>query len=244
MKQKIEQHPHNPTLAAAEGDAAQSNMASPLKNNPPSSTFRFLGRLEQTDSDPNPFELDESDVVWSSDLSDSGDVQSHSQPTAFNSPTSLPYQLYHHHQFHPQQYGLSAALPDDHRPLVRRKSTLNPSLSAASAARMVPPLSPHRSEGSNGSAVAGRFPQSAPVNVPVWPKKVGGFGASNSGRFDDIDEDDLEEEEEEEMVPPHEIVARSHVTTFSVFEGVGRTLKGRDLRCVRNAVFQKTGFID
>ncbi|KAL0304455.1 UNVERIFIED_CONTAM: hypothetical protein Sradi_6313600 [Sesamum radiatum] len=56
-------------------------------------------------------------------------------------------------------------------------------------------------------------------------------------------EDDGEVEGEEEMVPPHVIVARSHVT-FSVFEGAGRTLKGRDLRRVRNAVFQKTGFID
>ncbi|CAA6656363.1 unnamed protein product [Spirodela intermedia] len=43
---------------------------------------------------------------------------------------------------------------------------------------------------------------------------------------------------------PHLIVARSHSTTFSVFEGVGRTLKGRDLRRVRNAVFQKTGFLE
>ncbi|KAI3705874.1 hypothetical protein L1987_76123 [Smallanthus sonchifolius] len=42
------------------------------------------------------------------------------------------------------------------------------------------------------------------------------------------------------MIPPHEIVARSYVT-FSVFEGAGRTPKGRDLCRVRNAVFQKTG---
>lgn len=56
-------------------------------------------------------------------------------------------------------------------------------------------------------------------------------------------EDDDEAAGEMEMVPPHLIVARSHVT-FSVFEGAGRTLKGRDLRRVRNAVFQKTGFID
>ena len=52
------------------------------------------------------------------------------------------------------------------------------------------------------------------------------------------------DDEEEEMVPPHVIVARSHVTNFSVFEGVGRTLKGRDLRRVRNDVLQKTGFLD
>lgn len=54
--------------------------------------------------------------------------------------------------------------------------------------------------------------------------------------------------DEEEMLPPHEIVARgsgvSPNTTFSVLEGVGRTLKGRDLRRVRNAVLYRTGFLD
>ena len=59
----------------------------------------------------------------------------------------------------------------------------------------------------------------------------------------DFDEAEDDSDEEEEIVPPHVIMARSHVT-FSVFEGAGRTLKGRDLRRVRNAVFQKTGFID
>lgn len=90
---------------------------------------------------------------------------------------------------------------------------------------------------------AGRFHQSAPVNVPAWPKKkkLGEF--DNLERLEEVDNEREEEDEEEEMVPPHVIVARSHVT-FSVFEGVGRTLKGRDLRSVRNAVFQKTGFID
>ncbi|CAD5171230.1 unnamed protein product [Musa acuminata subsp. malaccensis] len=31
---------------------------------------------------------------------------------------------------------------------------------------------------------------------------------------------------------------------FSVLKGAGRTLKGRDLRRVRNVVLQKTGFLD
>ncbi|KAK1324831.1 hypothetical protein QJS10_CPA01g02443 [Acorus calamus] len=104
----------------------------------------------------------------------------------------------------------------------RRK---DPSASAAVAARAIPPPRAAVSE-------------SAPVNVPAWPK----------GRFHveaEVEaEMDLEEEEEMMMLPPHEIVARSQLTTFSVFEGVGRTLKGRDLHRVRNAVFQKTGFLD
>lgn len=50
------------------------------------------------------------------------------------------------------------------------------------------------------------------------------------------------------MLPPHEIVARnsalSPALACSVLEGVGRTLKGRDLRQVRNAVWRQTGFLD
>ncbi|KAL8555789.1 hypothetical protein ACS0TY_003560 [Phlomoides rotata] len=85
-----------------------------------------------------------------------------------------------------------------------------------------------------------RFLQSVPVKIPVWPK-----GEITNGKLTGFDEaeDDEGEGEEEEMVPPHVIVARSHVT-FLVFEGAGRTLKGRDLRRIRNAVLQKIGFID
>jgi len=66
--------------------------------------------------------------------------------------------------------------------------------------------------------------------------------------FDDNDEDeDGEEDEDEEMVPPHEFVARnsdqSPMLAYSVLEGIGRTLKGRDMRQVRNAVWRQTGFL-
>lgn len=74
--------------------------------------------------------------------------------------------------------------------------------------------------------------------MPVWPEGSFDKGSDKLGFFYEDDE------REEEMLPPHEIVARSQIATFSVFEGLGRTLKGRDLRRVRNAVWQKTGFLD
>lgn len=81
--------------------------------------------------------------------------------------------------------------------------------------------------------------QSAPMNVPVLLKK------NRNGVMADLDDYD---EGDDEMLPPHEIVARGSgvtpTTTFSVLEGVGRTLKGRDLRQVRNAIWRKTGFLD
>ncbi|KAK1266083.1 hypothetical protein QJS04_geneDACA015345 [Acorus gramineus] len=76
---------------------------------------------------------------------------------------------------------------------------------------------------------------SLPVSIPHWSRR------NNS------DEDD-DEEDEDEMVPPHEYLARQFalngIVSLSVHEGIGRTLKGRDLRRVRNAIWQKTGFQD
>ncbi|KAK7387093.1 hypothetical protein VNO78_27597 [Psophocarpus tetragonolobus] len=62
------------------------------------------------------------------------------------------------------------------------------------------------------------------------------------------DDDEEEEDEYDTKLPPHEFIARrlarSQISSFSVFEGVGRTLKGRDLSKVRNAVLTKTGFLE
>ena len=82
--------------------------------------------------------------------------------------------------------------------------------------------------------------QSAPVNVPDWSKVS---GLKSTPLFTN---DDSEDEQIEKMVPPHELMAReySQSVTFSVYEGVGRTLRGRDLTGVRTAVLRQTGFLD
>ncbi|XP_077234309.1 uncharacterized protein LOC143876486 [Tasmannia lanceolata] len=126
--------------------------------------------------------------------------------------------------FRPEKFGLSGVFSEDHHhPLVQR----NPSFTAA---RTIPPV-PRPEEFSGQSPV--KFNQSAPVNVPVFFK--GNSGKEKLGFFDEGDG---------EMIPPHEMIARSQMGTFSVFEGVGRTFKGRDLRRVRNTVWQKTGFLE
>ncbi|WMV35811.1 hypothetical protein MTR67_029196 [Solanum verrucosum] len=86
---------------------------------------------------------------------------------------------------------------------------------------------------------------SLPVNVPDWSKilkdEYREYGRRDSD--DDLDDDDLDN-----RIPPHEFLAkqleRTRIASFSVHEGVGRTLKGRDLSRVRNAIWEKTGFQD
>ncbi|XP_062209599.1 protein S40-7-like [Phragmites australis] len=84
--------------------------------------------------------------------------------------------------------------------------------------------------------------QSAPVMVPVWPGRAARPGEDGRGARKADESDD--EEGEAEMMPPHVVAARRHARSSSVLEGAGRTLKGRDLRRVRNAVLRQTGFLD
>ncbi|XP_050368083.1 uncharacterized protein LOC126786332 isoform X2 [Argentina anserina] len=135
--------------------------------------------------------------------------------------------------------------------------------------RMIPRASRHNYgsgssyRSSNNTHEAKIVQQSAPVHIPNWSEaygqksKKGSQNSSWHNERDDADDDEAgdcddenEEEEDEYDVkePPHEFLARrlarSQISSFSVFEGAGRTLKGRDLSKVRNAVLTKTGFLE
>ncbi|KAI4342913.1 hypothetical protein MLD38_027477 [Melastoma candidum] len=109
-------------------------------------------------------------------------------------------------------------------------------LCVAAAPRIVNQLG-GRDEGAASSPRGGKKACSAPVNVPDWSKIY---------RVDSVESmhgSDEEEGEGQEMVPPHEYLAKSRkIAAESVFEGVGRTLKGREMRRVRDAVWSRTGF--
>ncbi|XP_047324443.1 uncharacterized protein LOC124927974 [Impatiens glandulifera] len=80
---------------------------------------------------------------------------------------------------------------------------------------------------------------SVPVDVPEWSKR----------RSVDVDVD-VDLFGDGVVVPPHVLVAReldnnkATAVAYSVYEGLGRTLKGRDLSKVRNAIWEITGFQD
>ncbi|XP_009367072.2 uncharacterized protein LOC103956768 [Pyrus x bretschneideri] len=90
-------------------------------------------------------------------------------------------------------------------------------------------------------------PSSLPVGIPDWSKIL--RDEYREKRRSEDDEADGEDDVEGGMrIPPHELLARqmarTRIASFSVHEGVGRTLKGRDLSRVRNAIWEKTGFED
>ncbi|KAK4724823.1 hypothetical protein R3W88_027602 [Solanum pinnatisectum] len=79
--------------------------------------------------------------------------------------------------------------------------------------------------------------RSLPINIPDWSKILG-----DKKKNDDIR--DKEEVDADTWIPPHEYLAKKRGASFSVHEGVGRTLKGRDLSRVRDAIWKQTGFED
>ncbi|XP_057805430.1 protein S40-4-like [Salvia miltiorrhiza] len=86
-----------------------------------------------------------------------------------------------------------------------------------------------------------RLPRSLPVNIPDWSKILGGECRRLAG---DDEYGDEVEGEQNDRIPPHEYLARTRGASLSVHEGEGRTLKGRDLSRVRNAIWKQIGFED
>ncbi|CAI9097685.1 OLC1v1034155C1 [Oldenlandia corymbosa var. corymbosa] len=226
------------------------------------SSDRFLGVFSPTKQAPalgesgDDFiagdELNEDDVFWNGDFN-----EPHGRSSSPAAVTNV------RHPFRqPDKFGILAALSSDNRnpnqPLLQRKSSLSPSTTSfihktppsasptptqpSPFSRPIPSIpKPHNFNSYSQSMPGRKFQQSAPMNVPIMPRKP------RNGSLADVDIDD--DDAEDEMLPPHEIVARgsaarSPKTTFSVLEGAGRTLKGRDLRQVRNAIWRQTGFLD
>ena len=84
---------------------------------------------------------------------------------------------------------------------------------------------------------------SAPLKIP------GCYNMQDSNNGDDyVAENEEDDDDEETMVPPHEYMAkkmaRTRSASHSMCEGIGRTLKGRDLCKLRNAILTQTGFLE
>ncbi|XP_057960628.1 protein S40-7-like [Malania oleifera] len=145
------------------------------------------------------------------------------------------------------------------------KDYFGSSSSSSSSSAWTKPTAPRKvPRANNPSSHGAKVVQqsSVPVEIPDWSKIYGkksskgsrdGSHSLEGGETSDCvayhdDEDDDDGGEDEEMVPPHEWIARklarNQISSFSVCEGVGRTLKGRDLRKVRNAILTKTGFLE
>ncbi|CAH8386066.1 unnamed protein product [Eruca vesicaria subsp. sativa] len=86
---------------------------------------------------------------------------------------------------------------------------------------------------------------SLPVNVPDWCKILGDETLRKQVSNEEADGDDVAAcGGEARRVPPHELLASRRNASFSVHEGAGRTLKGRDLSRVRNTIFKIRGIED
>lgn len=119
-----------------------------------------------------------------------------------------------------------------------------------------PVIIPRREPGREENSKRRLRYRSAPVNIPefsqmIWKQKkneINGWRRSHGIVDDNSDENEDSDGRDFEWIPPHELVARqlaqSEIAEMSVYEGIGRTLKGRDLSQVRTAVLTRTGFIE
>ncbi|KAL7154098.1 hypothetical protein ABFS83_04G212000 [Erythranthe nasuta] len=209
----------------------------------PQSAERFLGILQppsSTSTTPPPLELSEHDIFTTLSASSS---PSPTHPN-FNSDPKR------------SNRGILAALNSDSkaisdsgsdaRPVFNHKASASASLSSSlsispatstSSRIMIPRPPPPQADRSHLRN------QSAPVNIPAMPAAL----RRRARDFVDVVSEGEEEDGDSGVIlPPHEVVAARHspMLACSVMEGAGRTLKGRDLRQVRNAIWRKTGFID
>ncbi|KAL8213808.1 hypothetical protein R6Q57_003257 [Mikania cordata] len=207
---------------------------------PPSSSGVISGGSSVVGDD-----FSEDDVFWTGDFAEPkrqslDSVKGNNwSPNGIGNPQSFRQQ---------DKFGILAALPEENsrkpnRSVMNRRNPtiVSPTTPNPSSSRLIPSIPrPNKLDRDLSQSMPVKFRQSAPVNVPIFTRKP-----RIGGELADVD---IGEDDEEEMLPPHEIVARgsskSPHTTFSVLEGAGRTLKGRDLRLVRNAVWHKTGFLD
>ena len=165
-------------------------------------------------------------------------------------------------------------IQDDHSsPRMRKKlfaasgssSSTWLNISTSTAPRMIPKRGNNTPKTTNNEAKAVVVQQSsAPMEIPDWSKiyrKNGktsntdhdhdhhdhGYGGDDVD-YNDVNADGDDDDDDDDMVPPHEWIARklarSQISSFSVCEGIGRRLKGRDLSKVRNAILTKTGFLE
>ncbi|KAM3285393.1 hypothetical protein CQW23_30104 [Capsicum baccatum] len=132
--------------------------------------------------------------------------------------------------------------------------------SSSSSSRVTIPRGKSSSSSTSNKSMLQKL--SGPVNIPEWSKNTNkkksrrvsnsithhGSSPSSSVAYTDNNGGEVEEDGDGIMVPPHEYiarrVARNKIASFSMMEGVGRTLKGRDLSKLRNAILTKTGFLE
>ncbi|KAL6133391.1 hypothetical protein ACLB2K_065628 [Fragaria x ananassa] len=105
------------------------------------------------------------------------------------------------------------------------------------------PREPRRKTTADQKGTTAVTSSSVPVNIPDWSKILKEQRQQRDTSDEDVNED-YEDGDADERLPPHEYLARNRGASFSVHEGVGRTLKGRDLRRVRNAIWKQVGFED
>ncbi|MCO5593335.1 hypothetical protein L7F22_047346 [Adiantum nelumboides] len=146
--------------------------------------------------------------------------------------------------FSPSQFSLIAM--DDREGMRGRKihsvHTMAPEYGAPGimkSTRQITVTSPHHGMLLFKEGFSFDGPRSTPIEVPLWSRLC-------SHMDDDDEEADHDGSKDTRRLPPHELLAKqfeqSRISAFSVIEGAGRTLKGRDASEVRDAVWKQTGF--